>query len=478
MEEQIAFFFNTNSSDETSSLVVWDAMKAYLRGQIISYSVNMKRGNRKEREDLANNIGVIDRQYALSKDPKLYKLRTELQTKFDLLSTHQIERQLQMSKSRFYMHGDKSGKLLASQLRGLKAKQFITKIKMENGIITSDYSEINATFKNYYSQLYTSEYPNDSTSADDFLNSLNIPLISSENKLKLDEPISKEEIAAAISSLQSGKSPGPDGFSAEFFKSFSILLAPQLSLVLSDSLKQGKLPSTFHEACITLILKEGKDPTECSSYRPVSLLNVDVKILAKVLARRLENIMPSIISEDQTGFIKTRQPYFNIRRLFNILYTSSEAVPECVLSLDAEKAFDRVEWTYLFKVLEKFDLGPRFISWIKLLYSSPTASVLTNSQRSQPFSLQRGTRQGCPLSPLLFNLALEPLAIALRSCPEINGIQRGGIEHKVSLYADDLLVFVSHPDTSLPSTLSSLSHFGQFSGYKLNLHKSELFSSK
>lgn len=101
-------------------------------------------------------------------------------------------------------------------------------------------------------------------------------------------------------------------------------------------------------------------------------LNVDTKILAKVLACRLENVLPLIISEDQTGFIKNRQPYFNIHRLFNLLYTPSDAVPELqCLSVSSlwmrKKPFDRVEWAYLFKVLEEFDFGPRFISWIKPL---------------------------------------------------------------------------------------------------------------
>lgn len=134
----------------------------------------------------------------------------------------------------------------------------------------------------------------------------------------------------------------------------------------------------------------------------------------------------SIISVDQTGFIKNRYSYFNIRRVFDIFYTSSNDTPECVLSLDAEKAFDLVEWGYLFAVLENFNFGPVFIAWIKLLYHCPTASVLTNSQQSQPFNLMRGTRQGCPLSPLLFNLAIEPLEIALRSGKDISGISRSG----------------------------------------------------
>ncbi len=474
VKEHITFFFQTNDTPDISCLAVWDAFKAYLRGQIISFTANMRKKAMQEQLDLAKQIKEIDQKYSLVKDPDLYNKRVELQTKFNLASTYQIERQLLRSKSLFYIHGDKSGKLLANQLRGLRSKGHITKIQMEDGTTTSDHVKINNTFKNYYSKLYTSEFSNTS-SMDNFLNGLNIPTLSTDNKMKLEEPITKEEIAAAILCLQSGKSPGPDGFPAEFFKAFSPLLTSHLSAVLSDSFKQGNLPTSFYEACITLIAKKDKDPTECSSYRPISLLNVDTKILAKVLARRLESILPSVISEDQTGFVKNRHSYFNIRRLFDILYSPSDGAPECILSLDAEKAFDRVEWAYLFATLKRFGFGPSFITWIKLLYSCPVASVRTNSQLSQTFTLSRGTRQGCPLSPLLFDLAIEPLAIAIRSCERTSGIWRYGVEHRVSLYADDLLCFISRPAISIPALLDLLNNFSQFSGYKLNLNKSELF---
>ena len=111
--------------------------------------------------------------------------------------------------------------------------------------------------------------------------------------------------------------------------------------------------------------------------------------------------------------------------------------------MDAEKAFDGVERPYLFYTLKRFGFGN--ISWIKLLYTSPLAHVCTNNGYSDYFSLERGTRQGCQLSPLLFAIAIEPLAEALRSS-QMLGISRGGIEHRVSLYADDLLVFLPSPD--------------------------------
>lgn len=108
-----------------------------------------------------------------------------------------------------------------------------------------------------------------------------------------------------------------------------------------------------------------------------------------------------------------------------------------------------------------------FIGWVKLLYAAPTATVQTNGITSQPFALGRRTHQHCPLSPILFDFAIEPLAIALRDSIDIVGIYRGGMEHKVSLYADDLLLYVSDPTNSLSAALSLFERFGPLSGYKI-----------
>lgn len=246
----------------------------------------------------------------------------------------------------------------------------------------------------------------------------------------LDAPLQQQEIIAAIKSLQSRRSPGPDGLPTEFYAAFAGKLAPVLATLYADSLAKGVLPDSLNQACITLLPKKDKNPLECGSYRPISLLNSDYKILAKALANRLEKVLPNIISSDQTGFIKNKHSFFSIRRLLNIMYTLSQAASECLLSMDAEKAFDRVEWEYLFETLQRFGFGSCFLSWVKLLYACPSAMVLTNNHYSKPFRLHRGTRRGCPLSPLLFVLAIEPLAIAIRSNHAIQGISRYGTEHK------------------------------------------------
>lgn len=223
--------------------------------------------------------------------------------------------------------------------------------------------------------------------------------------------------------------------------------------MFEHSLSSGTLPNTLTEATISVMLKKDKNPAECSSYRPISLLNVD-----------------------ETDFIRGRNLFSNIRRLINIISAPSTAIkPEVVLSLDAEKAFDGVEWGFLFKLLEKFGFGQTFISWVRLLYASPKARVYTNNHYSSYFSLSRGTRQGCPLSPLLFALIIEPLAIKLRTSACLQGIERDGVKHYVSLYADDLLLYITDPGICSHRIIQTLDDFGTFSGYKINLQKTVCF---
>lgn len=188
-------------------------------------------------------------------------------------------------------------------------------------------------------------------------------------------------------------------------------------------------------------MKSGKDPLECSSYRPLALLNSDLKIYAKAIARKLETVITSLVHQDQTGFIKGRLAADNLRRLFHIIdSTSTSNTSFGLISLDAEKAFDRLEWGYLWAVLKRFGFNDRFIHMIQIRYDNPTASVQTGHLISQQFSLERGTRQGCPLSPMLFALSLEPLAQAVRQSPSIKPIYINNTHHHISLYADDIIL--------------------------------------
>lgn len=168
------------------------------------------------------------------------------------------------------------------------------------------------------------------------------PALSDAHRSQLDEAISLEEVQAAIGGLQSGKIPGADGLPTEFYSQHVDLLAPRL---FSGLAKADALPEFMEEAIIVLIPKPGKDPRECVSYRPITLLNVDAKILAKILANRLSLVISTLIHVDQTGFMPAKGTDINIRRLFlNLSLTHDNAGSRVIASLDAEKALDSVEW--------------------------------------------------------------------------------------------------------------------------------------
>ena len=230
---------------------------------------------------------------------------------------------------------------------------------------------------------------------------------------------------------------------------------------------------------ISVIHKEGKDKLECGSYRPISVLNVDYKLYTTILAKRLENILPQLVHNDQTGFITQRQTHDNIRRSLHILnHIQQNNLEAYLISLDAEKAFDSVSWPFLYKVLERFGMHNNFIKGIRTLYAKPSACIKINGYLSDTIILERGTRQGCPILPLLFALYIEPLAQWIRQTESIKGICINGEDHKVALYADPIciLIYLSTPSNSFSELMNLLEGFGRYAGYKLNLQRTQILT--
>ena len=214
------------------------------------------------------------------------------------------------------------------------------------------------------------------------------------------------EIRKNLSESPIGKSPGPDGLTTEYYRKFSDILVPRMCAYMNGIGMNWDIRREALEAAITIIPKDGKDPSLCSSYRPISLLNADVELFARILAGRMKNIMNKLVYNDQVGFIPCRESRDNsIKTLLLIQRIKEGKSPGLLLSIDAEKAFDRVDWGYLQTTLEFFGVGPKMLGWIKALYNHPTARVKVNGTVTGLFEMFNGTRQGCPLSPLLFILS-------------------------------------------------------------------------
>uniref|UniRef100_A0A3P8RLF1 Reverse transcriptase domain-containing protein n=1 Tax=Amphiprion percula TaxID=161767 RepID=A0A3P8RLF1_AMPPE len=474
LKQEIFEYWDQNEGTASNPGLEWDAFKAYLRGRLIQHCSFLKKQSIRRLQELEREIKDLEKIYA--HQPNLMILSHLSKLKFELNSILQkkVEFALFQCKQRYYEQGEAAGKFLAQRVKQQYSCNLIPAVENEEGTLVTDTGEINETFKLFYKKLYTSQCNIDQDDIDHFLSRVHLPSLSIEEQRDIGGDITLEEVKQAIKKLSAGKSPGDDGFPTDFYKAFSDILAPRLLKVFQDALQRGSIPESMQSIVITLIHKKGKNPLQCGSYRPVSLINVDAKILAKILATRLEKFLPSLIHPDQVGFVKGRHSADNVRRLLHLMWQEKDsAEPRVAFSLDAEKAFDRVEWAYLFRTLHGFGLGSSFINWVKLLYHSPRASVLTNGRRSTPFPLFRGTRQGCPLSPLIFALALEPLAIAIRDNINIKGIKAGQVEHKLLLYADDILLVSTNPEVAVPHMLSVIGSFATISGYKVNWGKSE-----
>lgn len=475
LKHHISFYFEKNDIPGTSPSTLWEAFKAYIRGSIISFEASRRKENMTKLKDLEKQIKALDNENARSPSTTLYRKIATLKYEYNKIMSVKISKAFLYTRQKFFEFGDKPQKLLARQLRKIENDRTIHKVKARDNTILTKPKDINDRFLDFYTDLYTSKSPLDSGNLANFLDKCDLPRLSAEESVSLNAELTNAEVQTAIASLKGNKTPGPDGLPGEVYKKYSEELSPYLLKVFEHAQASDALPPTLTEAVVTVIHKKGKDPQEASAYRPISLLNVDGKIFAKILAIRLSPLLERLVHPDQTGFIPNRNSTFNLRRLFDIMYTRRAPPTDLVvLALDAEKAFDQIEWHYLFEVLSRFNLGARFLSLIRLIYKNPTAQILTNRILSPPFKLSRGTRQGCPLSPLIFALAIEPLAQSIRLDPQIHGYATKETINKISLYADDILLYITHPQITIPALLDKINLFGSFSGYRINWTKSVL----
>ena len=248
-----------------------------------------------------------------------------------------------------------------------------------------------------------------------------------------------------MKSFEKNKTPGNGGLTIEFYLAFWDLVGECLVDALTFAQEQGQFSTSQKQAMITLLEKKDKDRRFIKNWRPISLIDLDVKIASKAIARRLESILPELIHPNLNGFINGKSILDAVRKIDDTLKFAK--VTECcgmLLAIDLEKAFDSLNHSFLFKVLEKLNFGVYFVQWVKKFYTDISSCVLNNGFTTDLFPVRRGVRQRDPLSPLLFILALEMFV-----CRQIQNDQSVKViivkdeETKLALFADGMPCFLS-----------------------------------
>ena len=374
------------------------------------------------------------------------------------------------SRLQWVEEGERSTSFFLRLEKQNKAKCIIDVIEDKDQHLFSDIDGMMNVWRTFYSELFSCQQT-DELMHEAFLDSLERHL-PAQSAASCEGLLSLDECFAAVAGMSSNKTPGIDGLPKEFYLAFWGSLGQDLVEVFNFAFQSGALTHSQRTGLITILHKKGPRHL-CSNYRPISLLCTDYKIASKAISNRLRKVIHEVVSPDQTCSIPGRYIGENIRLLSDaVAYAETTQCPLAVLSLDQEKAFDRVDWEFMLQVLNRMGFGPMFCSWVQLFYTGPMASVIVNGFCSPLFSLSRGVRQGCPLSASLYVLVSESLACCLRESPSLHGLTLPESTERalVSQYADDMAVLCTS-DSDIRAVFEIFQLYEQASGAKLSISK-------
>ena len=458
-----------------SSTLFLETLLCQLRGQIIKFSKNLKRKETETEETLVTSINTLQQELDCDNDNIVKKnsLR-DLSLQLENLREKKIKGSIVRSRAALIDNWEKPSKyFLNLEKRNHVNKNIPSLMDGKKEIFNTE--QILSLQRAFYADLYSSKntVSLENSKFSDYLD--NIPKLPKTSRDKLEIPYTIEELQLAIKSSKLNKAPGPDGYSNEFFKYFVNELQFWIYRYLVEAINNNQFSHIALDGVITCIPKQGKLRNDLKNWRPLTLLNSIYKFFSSMIANRLKNCLPSIINEDQTGFISGRFIGENTRMVYDTIeYCDSHDEPGLLLILDFSKAFDTIEWPFIAEVLNLFEFGDNFANMIRLCQINSTSRVEQNGFLSSSIELQRGCRQGDPISPYVFVLCAEILSHVVRERGDIRGIVLHGKESKVSQYADDTTMLLREDLQTITTIVRVLKWFKSVSGLDINKEKTKV----
>ena len=442
----------------------WELLKYEIRSFSINFSKNIAKQSRILQNNLEKKIKSLESNLDNDENFQEYtNAKNELETIYSKISEGIRIR----SKSDWYQYGEKSTKYFLN-LEKQRAVNGTVRQIIHNDNEINNPVEIRNGLKTFYENLFKQKSSPLTSSLNSYLENIQLPLINNEMFLDCEKEFALDELFLSMKSMENGKTPGNDGITKEFYETFWDELKFAFIKSINQAKLTGELSISQRQAVIKLIEKKDRDKRFIKNWRPISLLNVDTKIISKAIALRLKNVLPSIISTNQTAYVNKRCISESGRLISDILeICDKQKIGGFLVTMDIEKAFDSLDHNFLLTVLTKFGFGNNFLSWIKILLKKQLSCVINGGFTTSYFNLEKGARQGDPASAYLFILALEVLFISIKNNQNIKGLEIFKHEFLYTAYANDSTFFLKNIK-SVKELIKSFERFYPFSDLKSN----------
>jgi len=449
----------------------WELVKYEVRKFTMDFSKKKAKNTREEVSKIEKIIKDYETNPIVNGTSETY---SDAKNRYEEINNEKAVGSILRSRCSWYEDGEKSSKYFLNLEKNNAIQSSVRAIFDENDAELSQKQPILDRVRRFYSSLFDKKINNTRDVNMAFLSTLGLPTLSEDQKAFCETDFTSDDLYETVKSMQGGRSPGNDGLGKEFYIHFWSNVGGLLFNSFMEGKSRGVLSPSQRQAIIKLLAKKDRDKRYIENWRPISLLNVDTKILSKTIASKLKTVLPTLVKSDQTAYVPGRFIGESCRLISDVIEIADKLkLDGWLVTMDIQKAFDSVDHDFLFCTLENAGFGQSFLNWIKVLVKNQESCVHNAGTATSFFNLLRGCRQGDPISAYLFILVIEVFFQLVRSNSLIKGLQILGFEHKFTSYADDSSFFLSDL-SSVRELLKTFELFSKYSGLLLNKSKCEL----